>query len=273
MKQVDRVIRKFLPSTPTLSANRPVMALLDLFDRGTSLPYPEFRRLPPNRFRIRVGVGNRILFNQNYFIKYGYKTWFDLLKNYVTFSDHIVDIGSGCGRTAFAVRDHAAFTGHYTGIDVDKEMVEWCSENFPSDHFTFVHANTFSKVYNPKGVPGPYRLPVDDSSVDLVFSQSLFTHLLEEDLENYVKESFRVLRPGKTMAMGVFCIENLRAASLLGGRWTFPHRVKSAYVESLQYPEAATGYERDFLLDMARRIGFSECEIRPATQSLFVCKK
>ena len=111
-----------------------------------------------------------------------------LLNNYITFSDHIVDIGSGCGRTAYAVRYYDEFTGHYTGIDVDAEMITWCQKHFPADKFTFVHANNFS----PSGSEEPYRLPLEADSVDFVFSQSLFTHLLEDELKNYVTESYRV---------------------------------------------------------------------------------
>ena len=55
-------------------------------------------------------------------------------------------------------------------------------------------------------------------------SQSLLSHLLERELEAYVKESARVLRTGGIMAMTFFCMEDLRALKLLGGRWTFAHQ-------------------------------------------------
>src|SRR5271165_5337923 len=277
MLKTDNIIRKFIPSVPVLSRNKPLMAVLDVVDRVISFPFPEFRNLPPNRFRIRTGAGNRILFNQPYFSKYGYDLWLHFLNNLITFSDHIVDIGSGCGRFAYAVRDHAAFTGHYTGIDVDLEMVTWCQKHFPADRFTFFHANIFSAVYNPLGNKEPYRLPLQNESVDLVCSQSLFTHLLEGDLANYVAESYRVLRKGKVMAMSCFCIEDLRDANWLGDRWTFKDRIQNAFVENLKYPEAAVAYSRDFLVKIAREAGFVDCEVRaagrPVFQSVLFCRK
>jgi SAM-dependent methyltransferase len=278
MRKVDRIARKFALSLAVLSRNKPLMAVLDAFDRGISLPFPEFRNLPPNRFRIRTGLGNRVLFNQAVFVKYGYDLWLHLLNNFITLSDHVVDIGSGCGRFAYAVRDHTAFTGLYTGIDVDLEMVTWCQKHFPTDRFTFVHANTFNNVYNPSGSKDLYRLPLENDSADLVCSQSLFTHLLESDLKNYVAESYRVLRKGKVMAMSCFCIEDLQDNHLLGGGWPFKHRVQSAFVENLQYPEAAVGYPRDFLIKTAREAGFLDCRVDPApfvrrNQSVLVGRK
>lgn len=250
------------------------MAVLDVLDRGVSLPFPEFRGPPPNRFRIRIGVGNRIFFNQAAFIQYGYGTWMMLMKHFGTLSDHVVDIGSGCGRTAYAVKDNPFFTGHYTGIDVDLEMITWCQQHFPADQFTFVHADIYSSVYNPSGSKELYRVPLEDESADLVFSQSLFTHLLEDDLRNYVAESYRVLRSGKLMAMSVFCIEDMQDASLLGDRWTFTHRVRNAFVESPKYPEAAVAYTRDFLVRTAREAGFADCEVHATVpQSGLICRK
>jgi SAM-dependent methyltransferase len=250
------------------------MAALDLLDRGVSAPFREFRSLPPNRFRIRVGTGNRIFFNQSQYISYGYNTWLQLLSDYTTLSARIVDIGCGCGRAAYPMSSNDDFTGHYTGIDIDIDMISWCQKHFPREKFTFIHADVFSSVYNPLGKKGLYKLPIDNDTTDLVFSQSLFTHLLESEIQNYVFESCRILQHGKLMVMGVFCIDDMRDGSLIGDRWTFSNRIKNAFVENLQYPEAAVGYTRDFLLQVGCAAGFSECKVRPGNpQSLLICRK
>jgi SAM-dependent methyltransferase len=274
-RQIDRFARTVVPSVAILSKSPMLMAVLDTIDRGISFPFREFRDLPPNRFRIRVGVGNRILFNQSYYITSGYATWlFLLLQDFTSLSSRVVDIGCGCGRTARAVRDSALFTGHYIGIDVDSEMIAWCNMHFPDkERFTFIHADVFSSVYNPAGKSSPYKLPLENDSVDLVFSQALFTHLLEGDVTGYIVESNRILKKGRMMVMGIFCMEDMQRASLLGGRWKFDHRVGNAFVESLQYPEAAVGYSRDYLLRACDDAGFSFSEIRPGAHSLLVCRK
>jgi len=47
------------------------------------------------------------------------------------------------------------------------------------------------------GIPATeFTFPYEDDSFDLVFGLSLFTHLLPADLERYLHETRRVLRPG-----------------------------------------------------------------------------
>ena len=251
------------------------MASLALLDRIGGFAYREFKELPPNRFRIRVGVGNRIVFNQIQYMEQSYLTWIKFFAEFTSLSSNVVDIGSGCGRGAYALKRLGnAFQGHYTGIDVDIEMINWCQKNFPSGKFDFIHVNMASKVYNPSGTTEKAALPIVDESQDFVFSQSLFTHLLEDDLHYYVKESYRMLKPGAAMFMGVFCIDDMRDSGTLGNRWTFVHRSGEAFIENVKYPEAAVGYTREYLEEVARGFGFKSAEVRiNHPQSLLVCRK
>lgn len=250
------------------------MAILDTVDAIVYLPFGEFRVLPPNRFRIRVGVGNRILFNQAQFLSYGVRTWDSIFsRRLADTGSSIVEIGCGCGRSAHALTKFG-FHGRYIGIDVDHEMIEWCLENLASDHLAFEHADVRNSVYNPSGQHELYRLPVDDGTQDLVFSQSLFTHLLQEELSHYIRESARVLRPGCVMTMSVFCVEDMQEAGILGGRWTFSHRIGEAQVERPDLPEAAVAYKRDFLFVTCLGADFSEVQIVPGDpQSSLFCRR
>lgn len=248
------------------------MWIIDTLDRGISLPFSEFRNIPPNRYRIRVGVGNRLFFNQAHFLRYGLETWVDFFsRDLVTTSSHIVDIGCGCGRAAYGLKNLSKFTGRYSGIDVDKEMIQWCSTNIRDDRFKFIHANIYNTVYNPNGRREQYQISLPDQSQDFVFSQSLFTHLLEDVINNYLQETFRLLKPNGKFCMGVFCLDDMKGMGILGNRWTFQHRIGYAAVESSKYPEAAVAYSRDFLLSMAEKTGFKGVEIDPGSpQSLLL---
>jgi SAM-dependent methyltransferase len=258
----DRTLRRLVPSVPLLTRRRWLMAAFDGLDRVTSFPFPELRELPPNRMRLRVGVGNRILFNQVRFFDQGAATVVSGLHNgTLRLDSRIVDIGCGCGRFPLALRRYG-FHGRYDGIDVDREMIDWCRNAFPGDIYRFHLADVYSEVYNPGGKRGPYELPVADQSADVVIGHSIFTHLLEDDLRNYVREAVRVLVPGGQMDMGVFCLEDMEELGLLGGRWEFPYRVGRAHVQVREYPEAAVAYERAFLVDVCREAGFTDVDVR-----------
>ena len=267
---LDRRIRKFVPSLAKLTHNRAVMFPLDVIDRVVNLPFREARRLPPNRFRLRVGVDNRLLFNAFHYRYHAVDFWMHALaKGLVTEASDILDIGCGCGRYAVALRrlnyKGWRYSGRYTGLDIDREMIGWCQKHFPPKRFTFVWADRYSKVYNPSGQSGAYRLPFEEGSFDFVFSTSLFTHLLEEDLVSYLRETARVLRPGGTMSMTVFCLDTFREQGWLGQRFSFAHPVGPAYIESERYPEAAVAYTRDYLLQQCAAAGLRDAGITGGT--------
>lgn len=165
MPSLTRLIRRLVPSTVTLSQNPFIMVPLELIDRPFSWIWPEMRKFPPNKMRVRVGVGNRLLFNQCYHLGIGISFWIHALaKGHVNLDSNILDIGCGCGRVAMHLRDFGyaggqKYTGMYTGIDVDKEMIDWCRAHFPADHFSFVHCDVTSKLYNPTAGGAEFRLP------------------------------------------------------------------------------------------------------------------
>jgi ubiquinone/menaquinone biosynthesis C-methylase UbiE len=69
---------------------------------------------------------------------------FDLIRGRcnVKPSDHILDIGSGCGRVAIPFTSYLS-GGKYDGFDVVLPMVEWCREYITSRYpnFLFNHAD------------------------------------------------------------------------------------------------------------------------------------
>jgi SAM-dependent methyltransferase len=278
MKRIDRFMRNLVPALPVLS-RQPFMRVLDWFDKLIGVPFREARHLPPNRFRLRIGVGNRIFFNHFAYKYQSVDFWFHVFASQMaTMESNIVDIGCGCGRYATLINTYQnaghSFRGQYTGIDVDEEMLQWCRKHFPPERFRFHHANVYNRVYNPSGnIRGSeYRLPLQDGSQHFVFSNSLHTHLLETDLRQHVHESYRVLVPAGWMQATVFCVDTMRGS--LGGRWTFAHPMGNALVESLKYPEAAVAYRQSFLLKLCKDAGFNEVRILPdREQSLIQCQK
>jgi predicted SAM-dependent methyltransferase len=95
-------------------------------------------------------------------------------------------------------------------------------------------------------------------SKDFVYSVSLYTHLLETEAIEYLREAYRILRADGTMCMNFFCLEHVE----LGNRWTFQHRCGNAYIENTQYPEAAVAYHEAFMTELAIDCGFREVAVR-----------
>ena len=72
-----------------------------------------------------------------------------------------------------------------TGIDISEESVAICREKFADfDHVAF-HANDGSSLS-----------PIEDSSVDTIWSFDVFVHINESEVAEYAEEFARVLRTG-----------------------------------------------------------------------------
>jgi len=281
MASLDRTLRRVVPSVAKLSYNPAFRALVDLWDLPPRLWFREFRRLPPNHLRIRIGVGNRIFANQvEYLTARIASFWVAMaLEGLWSLESTILEIGCGCGRTAEFLRDFKQydrrFNGHYYGIDIDEEMLTWCRRNFDDERFTFIRSSHANKAYVRDSSSGAaYRIDLPDESVDFIYSHSLFSHLLEAELRNYMEEGYRLLCPGRAMNMSVFCVDYPPPTH--GARHTFRHRIDNAMVESLAVPEAAVAYREDFLMRMAKEIGFSRTEMRHSLdtwQPALICWK
>lgn len=267
-QRVVRLLRACIPSAVLLSRSPAVRLVGRLVDGLVSLFFREARGLPPNWLRLRAGVGDRPFLNQFGFRYAHAGFWLRALASGDARLDaSLVDLGCGCGRTAIHLRDFVSvrgmrFTGRYLGVDIDPEAIAWCRAHFPADRFTFQLNEEHGWSLLPgSGGGGSYRLPLEDGTQDYVFAMSLFTHLLEPELRNYLEESRRVLRSGARLEGTVFCLEHLRTAGRLGGRWTFRHTCGNAQVENARFPEAVVAYGEGFLLGLGREAGFRSVEL------------
>jgi ubiquinone/menaquinone biosynthesis C-methylase UbiE len=93
----------------------------------------------------------------------------------------VLDFGCGCGRVLVYFK--GATRCEMTGSDIDGEAIAWCKANL-ADFGAFIQ----------NGAEPP--LPLADSSVDLVYSISVFTHLPEKMQFQWLTELHRVVKPG-----------------------------------------------------------------------------
>lgn len=125
----------------------------------------------------------------------------------------VLDIGSGNGRMAYPLRDflEAEKGAEYHGQEIVKKAVEWCKQAYSAyPAFHFFHADIVSKRYNPKGncLASEYRFPFDDNYFNFIFLTSVFTHMLRDDVNQYLKEISRLLKPGARCFITAFLLDH-----------------------------------------------------------------
>lgn len=173
----------------------------------------------------------------------------------------VLDVGCGRGWAAEALAGYLSPDGRYAGFDVRgdviKKLQRRISTRYP--HFHFQHADISNKSYNPRGTvaAGEYAFPFERASFDFVFLLSVFTHLLPPDLEHYLAETARVLKPG-CRALATFFLLNAESERLIDsgaiGK-TFRHRAEHFRYEDEDVPEWAIAVDEEFLRGVYRRHG------------------
>lgn len=97
----------------------------------------------------------------------------------------VLDFGCGCGRVLRFWAAHPSVRVH--GTDYNPKLIRWCRENLP---FCDVSVNAMHA-----------GLPHADSSFDLVYAISVFTHLPESGQKFWLDELTRVTKPGGLIAV------------------------------------------------------------------------
>ncbi len=162
--------------------------------------------------------------------------------------DRVLDVGSGTGRMARPLTRYLK-GGSYEGIDIVARSVQWCQRTYASRYpnFRFHFADIYNKVYNPDGKhkASEYRLPFETSSFDFVFLTSVFTHMLPQDMEHYLSEVVRVLKPSNRCLITYFLI-NAAAWKLIneGASYhSFKYELPGCRTEFGDTPEAVVAYD------------------------------
>ncbi|MCP9917470.1 methyltransferase domain-containing protein [Cyanobium sp. ATX 6F1] len=101
-------------------------------------------------------------------------------KDIETDKTSILDWGVGCGRVAMHMAQHKNLT--LQGIDIDKDNIEWCSNNLLAGIYSFVD-------------PFPPTV-LESQSIDLIYSCSVLSHLTQSAADAWMHELKRILRNG-----------------------------------------------------------------------------
>ena len=163
---------------------------------------------------------------------------------------------SGAGLTKYL--DASA---RYEGFDAAKKPVEWAQSvitcEFPN--FRFRTADTFNKRYNPLGKTGAADLifPYDDDTFDFAFAGSLYTHMVPDEVANFVAETKRVLKPGGT-TLATFCLLNERTLPIVDEGKSMPrliYKYGDCRVRTLKDPAHFIAHPESWVIDLYEKAG------------------
>ena len=109
----------------------------------------------------------------------------------------VFDFGCGCGRLARRLIQQIPPPRRYIGIDQQWPLVKWCRKHLQpqAPQCSFVHHDIRHATLNPGGRAAMAPFPVPDHDVSLFIAWSVFTHLVQDEAEFYLRELARVLQP------------------------------------------------------------------------------
>ena len=210
---------------------------------------------PPNRLKRMVG---------------GEKGFKDLGEEFLRYfvdicglkpNERILDVGCGVGRIACALTTYLNQEGSYEGFDIIPEAIDWDNKmitpKFPNFHFQLV--DIYNKNYNPKGkyCAWEFKFPYEAESFDFVFLASVFTHMLPKDMEGYLSEVARVLKPNGRCLITFFLLnpESIKLIESKSGILDFQYQLEGYRTVSRKVPECAIAYDEATIRALYERYG------------------
>lgn len=176
----------------------------------------------------------------------------------------VLEIGCGIGRDAIPLTQILR-NGRYVGIDIIERSINWCSQNISAknSNFEFYHFDVKDQLHNYGGTTQTtdITLPLADNSVDRIILFSVFTHMFRSDIEHYLREFRRVLKPGGLVYATTFIFDedilrSARATNLTPFDLRFEHEIESGCrINDPVHPLGAVAYTRDSWDGMVQRSG------------------
>ncbi len=148
-----------------------------MFNFGPKTP------LPPSKYR----MGGKHFKNDKAFIRTSVKD-VKRLEKYCGLNTEsaVLDWGCGAGRLAIGIKEHLKSIRDYHGVDVQRELIDWCQVNLAGPGYRFTFVDVSNERYNPDGSP-ERTLSAEAHSVDVFYAYSVFSHMNAADTAGYLE--------------------------------------------------------------------------------------
>ncbi len=239
-----RSIYYFFPPSIRFILRRIYYLPIDLKDFLTG----ERDKLTPPKGKIFIGSGDFKLQGQRLL---------SVLVNQGGLMPHyrVLDIGCGIGRLAVPLTKYLDNDGSYEGFDIVKSGISWCKGKIskPFPNFNFLHIDLKNNLYNLKtsNEAKNFVFPYNDCDFDIVFLFSVFSHMLPDDVNNYLNQIHRVLKDGG-ICIATFFILNDESYSLMGKNdvLQFKYDKETHVLLDKSVKEANVAYKENLLFQM-----------------------
>lgn len=202
----------------------------------------------PKKGDIFIGSGD--------FISQG-KHHLELLKQFAFLKqDHsVLDVGCGIGRAAVPLTQYLSDKGRYEGFDVVKKGITWCKNHITKDfpNFRFKHIPLNNDLYYLTDQKAEsFVFPYENNSFDTVFLFSVFTHMQPLEVQNYLNEIYRVLKPtGKCLSTFFLYNEDIEQhISKENKGFCFPYEKGGYRIMNQKVPSANIAFSEEYLNKM-----------------------
>jgi SAM-dependent methyltransferase len=190
-----------------------------------------------------------------------------VLAHQVGLDADLLDVGCGYGRLAYGLR-RAGFGGSYRGFDILPEQIGWLARHFGAQHdaapgarYGFDFLNVHNARYNPGGLPfEDIALPYARDSVDCVTAFSVFTHMYEDDIRQYLRRIGPVIRADGVWIATFFCVPDdfSLATQHPAMRYRLSEQISDhAYIHNPAEPLHVIAYRESFLRQLFADEGWS----------------
>ena len=222
--------------------------------------------MPPENLRVWVGpFADADLFRES-----GLETVRSIISLCGLKSDaRVLEIGCGCGRVAAALASHLSDKGRYDGFDVAAALIKWCREELeprlPQFHFLLAD-DVFASGHNPIGNKdaAAFAFPYANDKFDLAILCSVLTHMLPDAIENYLRQTARVLVPGGSAFISVLPFDLPAEIAVRNGTtiFDFRHHIGPCLTFDPQHPEEGIACGETWFFQAIERSGFRIADVR-----------